>query len=45
MAIAALNGLDLNEAILKKDRAAAIRYHHTVNLEQFVKSKRHAQAE
>jgi len=36
VAIAAVNGLDLNEIILSKDRAASIKYHHEVNLETFL---------
>ena len=38
-AIAALNQIDLNEVILEKDKKAAVKYNHTVNLEQFL-SKR-----
>lgn len=36
VAIAAINGLDLNEIILRKDRAASIKYHHDINLESFL---------
>ncbi len=36
VAIAAVNGLDLNEIIIEKDRAAAIKYNHKINLEQFI---------
>ena len=36
VAIAALNGLDMNEAILEKDRAASVKYNHRTNLEQFI---------
>lgn len=36
VAIAALNGLDMNEVILEKDRAASVKYNHRTNLEQFV---------
>lgn len=43
VAIAALNGLDLNGIILKKDRDASVKYHHRVNLEQFVLNKRDAE--
>lgn len=35
-AIAALNQIDLNEVILEKDKKAAVKYNHTVNLEQFL---------
>ena len=38
-AIASLNKIDLNEAILEKDRQASIKYHHTVNLAQFVEKR------
>lgn len=40
VAIAALNGLDLNEIILEKDKTASVKYHHATNLEQFILSKR-----
>ena len=40
VAIAALNGLDLNAVILEKDKTASVKYNHTTNLEQFVLSKR-----
>lgn len=40
VAIAALNGLDMNDIILQKDRAASVKYHHRTNLEQFVLGKR-----
>lgn len=40
VAIAALNGLDMNEIILEKDKAASVKYHHKTNLEQFILSKR-----
>ena len=36
VAIAAVNGLDLNKIILEKDRAAAIKYKHKINLEDFI---------
>lgn len=36
VAIAAINGLDLNKIILEKDRAAAIKYNHKINLEDFI---------
>ena len=36
IAIASLNGIDLNEVILEKDKMASIKYHHRVNLEQFL---------
>lgn len=36
VAIAAVNGLDLNEIILCKDRQASVKYHHEINLETFL---------
>lgn len=42
IAIAALNGLDMNEIILRKDQTASVKYHHRINLEQFVLDKRNA---
>lgn len=42
IAIAALNGLDMNEIILRKDQTASVKYHHRTNLEQFVLDKRNA---
>ena len=36
VAIAAVNGLDLNEIIIEKDRAASIKYNHKINLEDFI---------
>ena len=36
VAIAAINGLDLNEIILAKDRTASVKYHHDINLETFL---------
>ena len=38
-AIASLNQIDLNDVILEKDRKAAVKYNHEINLEQFL-SKR-----
>ena len=37
VAIAAINGLDLNEIILEKDRQASVKYGHDMNLETFLK--------
>lgn len=42
VAIAALNGLDMNDIILNKDQTASTKYHHKVNLEQFVRDQRNA---
>ena len=36
VAIAAVTGLDLNRIILEKDRRASVKYHHDINLEQFM---------
>ena len=38
-AIASLNQINLNDVILEKDKKASIKYHHEINLEQFM-SKR-----
>lgn len=40
IAIAALNDLDMNEIILKKDQIAAAKYYHRTNLQQFIIEKR-----
>lgn len=40
VAIAALNGIDMNDFIISKDKEASVRYNHTINLEQFVIEKR-----
>ena len=39
VAIASLNGIDLSDAIVEKDRNASVKYHHAVNLEQFLRSR------
>lgn len=39
VAIAALNGIDLNKTILEKDKVASIKYNHKINLETFIASK------
>lgn len=36
LAIAALNGIDMERIILEKDKKASIKYHHDINLEQFL---------
>lgn len=41
VAIAAVNGLDLNDIILSKDRQASIKYNHDINLETFIKESYH----
>jgi len=38
VAIAAVNGIDLSETILEKDKKASIKYHHDTNLESFIAS-------
>lgn len=43
VAIAALNGLNMNEIIIEKDKVASVKYHHTINLEQFVLRKRNTE--
>lgn len=40
VAIAALNDIDLTETILRKDKAAAVKYHHTMDLETFLNNRR-----
>ncbi len=44
VAIAALNGLDMNEIIIEKDKAASVKYHHRTNLENFVIQKRNEES-
>lgn len=38
LAIAALNNIDMERIILEKDRKASIKYHHEINLEQFLQN-------
>ena len=45
VAIAALNGLDMNDIIIQKDKIASVKYHHRTNLEQFILDKRNAEAD
>ncbi|MEF9920317.1 MazG nucleotide pyrophosphohydrolase domain-containing protein [Anaerorhabdus sp.] len=40
IAIAALNGIDMNDVIISKDKTASIKYSHRINLEKFVKDCR-----
>ncbi len=40
VAIAALNGIDMNGVILAKDKEASIKYNHSINLEQFILKNR-----
>ena len=37
--IVALNQIDLNNAIIEKDRTTAQKYHHARNLEQFLQDE------
>ena len=41
LAIAALNDLDLERIILEKDKKASVKYHHDINLEQFLQKEDH----
>ena len=36
LAIAAVNGFDMTDVIIEKDRKAAIKYNHKINLESFI---------
>ena len=36
IAIAGINGIDLNAVMLEKDKSASIKYHHDTNLEYFL---------
>lgn len=40
IAIAALNGLNMNDILISKDKIASIKYNHRTNLEQFILNKR-----
>ena len=39
LAIAALNGIDMERIILEKDKKASVKYHHDINLEQFLQNR------
>lgn len=39
VALAAINGLNLTETILEKDKRASIKYNHTTNLADFIQNK------
>lgn len=41
VAIAAVNNLDLNDILLRKDRRSSIKYHHDTNLESFILNGEH----
>ena len=45
VAIAALNGLDMNEIIIEKDKAASVKYNHRTNLKQFIMDKRNEKSD
>lgn len=45
IAIAALNGLDMNKVIVEKDKVASVKYKHKANLEQFITDKRKKESE
>ena len=34
--IAAINKIDMNDIVLRKDRAASLKYHHEINLETYL---------
>lgn len=36
LAIAAVNGFDMTDVIIEKDRKAAVKYNHKINLESFI---------
>lgn len=40
VAIAALNGIDMNDVILAKDKEASVKYNHSIHLEQFILNNR-----
>ncbi|MDE6588943.1 MAG: nucleotide pyrophosphohydrolase [Oscillospiraceae bacterium] len=44
VAIAALNGLDMNDIMISKDKTASVKYNHRINLEQFVLNRRAAES-
>ena len=39
VAIAAVNDIDLSRIILEKDKKASLKYHHDINLEDFLASR------
>ena len=39
VAIAALNDIDLERIMLEKDKKASVKYHHDINLEQFLQKR------
>ena len=39
LAIAALHDIDMERTILEKDKKASVKYHHDINLEQFLQNR------
>ncbi len=39
VAIAAINNIDLTKAMLEKDEKASVKYHHDINLKDFINEK------
>ena len=39
LAIAALNDIDMERIILEKDKKSSVKYHHDINLEQFLQNR------
>ena len=40
LAIAALNHIDMERIILEKDEKASVKYHHDINLRQFLQDQK-----
>ena len=40
VAIAAINNLDLTKIIREKDKKASVKYHHDINLEEFLSNRK-----
>lgn len=40
VAIAAINNINLNDIIIKKDKVASVKYHHEINLETFLLNRK-----
>lgn len=41
VAIAAINGIDLSDTIISKDKKASIKYNHDINLETYIAKNNH----
>lgn len=41
VAIAAINDIPLSDIILRKDKKASVKYHHSINLETFLAARNH----